>query len=215
MGRPGDRNSKRATGGLDEQTANSHAGRKHARTRSAREKFLKKAGLAGSRPSHYSDGMLDMDDDEESSSSTSSSVSLKDMFADRHNKSLPSSLGLNKKQRHRWRDLPIEKQLELLKNSARREALVAQARLWEAQEKQRLLSRLERNENLDFVKQTLANMAQDSEDPFLELTSKLIDDEESEANYKIGAPSTRGGRTGRTSSISAPNSRTPVDQPVE
>jgi len=194
-----------------EKKKNSKGEKKHRRKTSARQKYLQHAGTGGNtRPFHYSDGMIDeLSEDYEDSSSD---VSMKDLFHDRHNKNLPSSLGLNKHARHRWRDLPVEKQLQLLKNSARREALVAQARLWEAQEKQKLLARLERSENLEFVKKTLASMAKDADDPFLgqvhnesfdQLTHKLIDDEESEENQKIGAKGARrGGRTGRTASKS-------------
>jgi len=126
------------------------------------------------------------DDDSEEDSDESSR--LMDKFQQVKQGSLPSTL--HPDERRDWEKLTVEQQLERLKNSARREALLAQAKLWEAQEKQKLLEQLSSSENLQFVRQALGKMKDGSQDPiFKRLTNCVMDDD---------TPAGHSGANGRT-----------------
>jgi len=81
-----------------------------------------------------------------------------------------------------------EEQLERLKGAARREALIAQAKLNEAIDKQKLLEKLSSNDNVEMVKQALNRMKNQTTDATFKRLNNLIHD--SSANGRTRRNST-------------------------
>jgi len=97
---------------------------------------------------------------------------------------------LNPNEKRGWEKMTVEQQIERLKNSARREALIAQAKLWEAQEKQKLLDQLSESENKVLVREALDKLRKGSKDPvFKRLTNCIMDED---------TPPGKSGSNGRT-----------------
>jgi len=97
---------------------------------------------------------------------------------------------LNPNEKRDWEKMTVEQQIERLKNSARREALIAQAKLWEALEKQKLLEQLSSSGNKTLIRQALDKMKDGSSDPvFKRLTNCIMDED---------TPAGKSGSNGRT-----------------
>jgi len=114
----------------------------------------------------------DGDDSDDSESSSAREDFVGTFHKDR--KALPKLLSPGEKRD--WDKMTVQQQIERLKNSARRECLIAQAKLWEAQEKQQLLQQLSESDNLEVVKQALGKMKNGTSDPiFQRLTNCVMD----------------------------------------
>jgi len=95
---------------------------------------------------------------------------------------------LSPSERRDWNLQTTEEQLERLKGAARREALIAQAKLNEAIDKQKLLEKLSSNDNVEMVKQALNRMKNQTTDATFKRLNNLIHD--SSANGRTRRNST-------------------------